>query len=216
MKPARVERRADRPNAAVHHVGGRDDVAARLGLDHRLPHQHFDRLVVEDHAVAQQPVMAVAGVGIERNIAKNANLRYLLLDGADRATDQIVRVERLAPVLVAPFWVGIWKQRQAGDRELRGALGFAHRLIDRKPFDARHGVDRHARTRPIDQEQRPDQVVGGERVLADQPPRPFGLAVAARAHGKIEAGSALDAWPRPGQAGFDRPAVFDGHYGAPG
>ena len=33
----------------------------------------------------------------------------------------------------------------------------------------------------VDQEQRPDQVVGGEHVLAHQPPRPFGLAVAARA-----------------------------------
>ena len=69
--------------------------------DQRLPHQHGDGLVVEDDAVAQQAVMAVAGVGIERHVAEDADLRHFLLDRADGAADQIVRVERLAAVLVA-------------------------------------------------------------------------------------------------------------------
>ena len=37
-------------------------------------HQHLDGLVVEDDAVAQQPVMAVAGIGIERDVAEHADL----------------------------------------------------------------------------------------------------------------------------------------------
>ena len=113
--------------------------------------------------------------------------------------------------------VGIGKQRDAGDVELGRAFGVAHRLVDRKPLDARHGGDRRARSRPIDQEQRPDQVVGGEHVLAHQPPRPFGLAVAARPNGEIAAGfgrgRCLGLDRRQTGAGFDRAAVFDGHCG---
>ena len=44
----RVERAADGADAAIHHVGGRDDVASGLRLDQRLAHQHGDRLVVHD------------------------------------------------------------------------------------------------------------------------------------------------------------------------
>ena len=77
VKAGRIERRADGADAPVHHVGGRDDVAAGLGLDQRLLHQHRDGLVVEDDAVAQQPVVAVAGIGIERDIAEDADVRHL-------------------------------------------------------------------------------------------------------------------------------------------
>ncbi len=112
--------------------------------DQRLLHQHRDGLVVEDDAVAHQPVMAVAGVGIERHIAQHADLRHRFLDGADRAADQIVRVERFGAVVVAPSRVGVGKQREAGDGELRRALGGAHRLVDRQALDARHRVDRRA------------------------------------------------------------------------
>ena len=114
-------------------------------LHQRLLHQHLDGLVIEDHAVAQQPVMAVAGVGIERDVAQDADVRHFLLDRADGAADEIVGIERLAAVLVAQARIGIGKERDAGDRELRRALGLAHGLIDRKPLHARHRGDRHAR-----------------------------------------------------------------------
>ena len=64
-------------------------------------HQHLDRLVVDDVAVAHQAVMAVAGVGVERDIAQDADLRHRLLDRADGAADEIVRVERFGAVVVA-------------------------------------------------------------------------------------------------------------------
>ena len=178
----------------------------------RLPDQHRDGFVVDDLAVAQQPVMAVAGVGIERDVAQDADVRHFLLDRADRLADQIFRIERFAAVLVAQLRIGVGEQREARDVELCGALGLAHRLIDREPLDARHRGDRLARVRALDDEQRPDQVVGGEHVLAHHAPRPFGLAVAPHAGGEIERGCARRAL-RPGEGGrgFDRAAVFDGH-----
>ena len=55
-----------------------------------------------------------------------------------------------------------------------------------------------ARTlRAVDDEQRPDQVVGGQHVLAHHAPGPFGAAVAARADREIEP-FAPAAPPRPG------------------
>ena len=47
--------------------------AAGFRLDQRLLHQHRDRFVVEDLAVVQQPVVAVAGIGIERDVAEEAD-----------------------------------------------------------------------------------------------------------------------------------------------
>ena len=83
-------------DAAIHHVGWRDDVAAGLGLHQRLLDQHLDGLVVEDLAAVHQAVMAVAGVGIERHVAHDADVRHRLLDGAHGPADEIVGIERLA------------------------------------------------------------------------------------------------------------------------
>ena len=143
-KPAASRRRADSADAAVHHVGGRNDVAAGFGLDQRLLHQDGDGFVVEDDAVAQQAVMAVAGIGIERDVAEHADLRNFLLDGADGAADQIVGIERFGAVVIAPVRLGIGKQREAGDRQLRRAFRRAHRFIDRQALDVGHRVDRRA------------------------------------------------------------------------
>ena len=65
-----LERGPDRADAAVHHVGRREDVAAGLGLNQRLMHQHLERPVVVDLAVDQEPVMAVAGVRVERHVGR--------------------------------------------------------------------------------------------------------------------------------------------------
>ena len=165
-----------------------------------LLHQDLDRLVVDDRAVAQQAVMTVAGIGIERDVAEDADLRHLFLDRANGATDQVVRIERLAAVLVAPLGIGVGEQRDARDGELGRPFGVAHRLIDRQPLDARHGGDRDPRLGPIDEEQRPDQIVGGQDILAHQPPRPLRFAVAARAGREVEA--LWRAWPRPGRGGL--------------
>ena len=143
--------------------------------------------------------MAVAGVGIERDIAENADVGDFLLDRADRLADQILGVERFAPAFVAQGRIRIGKQRDARDMELGGAHRLAHRLIDREALDARHRADRHAHILSGDDEQRPDQIVGREHVLAHHAPRPFGLAVAPHAGGEVE-GRASARAPRQGAA----------------
>jgi len=167
-------------------------------------------------AVAQQAVMAVAGVGIESDVAEYPDLRHSLLDGPDGTTHQIVRIERLASVLVTALRVGVGKERETGNGKLGGTLGLSHGLVDREPLDARHRVDRHARLRSFGEEQRPNQIMRGHGVLTHEAPRPLRLAVAARALDEIETGLALDLGLDRGETGFDGAAVFDGHCGAPG
>src|ERR1700694_4174324 len=73
--------------ASIDHGGGRDDLAPGSALTQRLPHQPRDRLVVEDPAVLDQAVMAVAGVGIERHVAEHAEIGKFLLDGPHGLAD---------------------------------------------------------------------------------------------------------------------------------
>src|SRR3546814_1085009 len=62
-----LKRLPDPADAAVHHVAGRDDVGARARLIQRLPDEHFHRLVIQHiAAIVDQPVLPVAGIGIER------------------------------------------------------------------------------------------------------------------------------------------------------
>ena len=164
-------------------------------------HQHLDGLVVEDGAVAQQPVMAVAGIGIERDVAEDADLRHLLLDRAYGAADQIVRIERFAAVLVAQLRVGIGKEREAGDGEL-GAL--ARRRARASSTDSRStpGMEATGMRALVPSTRNSGQIRSSavSTFSRDHAPRPFGLAVAARTGGEVEAGGWAS--PRPGRDGL--------------
>ena len=122
----RVERLADCADASVHHVGWRDDVAAGFRLHQCLLHQHGDRFIIDDDAVAQKSIVAMAGEGIERDVAQNADVRHFFLDGANGAADEIVGIERFAAGVVAQARVGVGKQRDAGDSQLGGRFGLAN------------------------------------------------------------------------------------------
>ncbi len=107
--------------------------------------------------------------------------------------------------------LGVGKQRDAGNVEFYGALGVAHRLIDTEPVDARHRSDACALVVAIDHEQRPDQVIRGENVFPNQPARPFGFPIAARANHQIERGAGEEGVPPRRVAHFDRTPEFDRH-----
>ena len=75
---------------------GPEDVGPGLGLRQAHLDQRLDRLVVQDDAVAHQPVMAVDVVGVERHIGHHRDLGHLGLDRADGAVRQVVGVPRLS------------------------------------------------------------------------------------------------------------------------
>ena len=139
------------------------------------------RLVIDDFTIAQNPVMAVAGEGIERHIGDDADIGHGLLDGACGLVDQIVRFENVRAGLVALVHFHIGKGGERRDAQIRGHPGRFHRLVHTHPVDAGHRVDRFDDVGAGNNENRPDQVVDGEPGLAGKPARPVGYAGAAHA-----------------------------------
>ena len=95
-----VKRAADLADAAVHHVRRRDDLTARIRLANRLLAKDGDGFVVGNLPVAKHAVMAVAGIGIKRHIADDAEIRACFLDRADRPADKVVGVEGKGAVFI--------------------------------------------------------------------------------------------------------------------
>src|SRR6185369_13037868 len=122
----------------------------------------------------QQPIMAVAGVGIERHIAQDAAVELDFLDRTRRPADQILRVQRLAAVVrLAPFFRVRKKREHRYTKPCRFARRLGHQ-VDADAFDARHRADRHALVAAVGQKDRPDQVRGRQRVLLHKAARPGG------------------------------------------
>ncbi len=78
--------------------------------------------------LADQPVVAVAGVGVERDVGDEAEPRELLLDRAAGAADEIALVVGLGAVLVLQMRLGVGEEGDRRNVELYGALGLPHRL----------------------------------------------------------------------------------------
>ena len=129
--------------------------------------------------------MAVGGVGVERDVRQNADVRHGVLDGAGGAAHQVVGVGRLAAVIGAAVGGRVGKQGKAGNAEARCLFRRFYCQIDRQALDARHRGDLGALALALDHEQRPDQVCRGQHVLRDHGARPRGHAGAARAAGGI-------------------------------
>ncbi len=131
--------------------------------------------------------MAVAGVGVERDVGDEAKLRELALNRAAGPADEIAFVEGFAAPRVLERRFGVREQTDRRNAELYRPPGLAHQFINAEPIDARHRGDWNATLVAFDQEQRPDEVARSQDMLGDQPARPVSLAISARAAAEIEA-----------------------------
>ncbi len=184
-----VERLADGADAAVHHVGGGDHVRTRFRLKHGGAGNDRHTLVVHDDAVAEDSIVAVIGKRVERRVGDDADLRHGRLDGARRPAHQVVGVQDLRRGPIAERHVDIGEDGERRDAELCAALRFARGKIGGKTLNPGHGADRLPAVLAVDHEDRPDQVVDGERGLTHEAARPVGAAVAAQ---PTAAGDAVD------------------------
>ena len=175
-----VEAGADGADTPVHHVGWGNHIRSSARLIERLFDQGAHGGVIGNFIALHEPVMAMACIGVECNIGDHADLRNLLLDRAHGAADQIVGIESLRAALIAQFVFRIGKERNSWNAKCSGLCAGRHRLVNRQALDARHGGDFLPYILAIDDEDRPDQIVGREHILAHQAARPFRAAVAAR------------------------------------
>ena len=100
----------------IHHVARCDDVDPGRRLHQRLGAQPGDRLVVEYiSAGVDQPILAVRGVRVERDVGEHAELRQARLQRPHRARYQALRIGGFPPVLALERGVDHRKQRQCRD-----------------------------------------------------------------------------------------------------
>ena len=78
-----IENLANRSDTAVHHIGRRNHVRARLCVRQRNLCQTLQRLVVVHIVVAQNAAVAVRGVLTHAHVGNHIKIRILRLDGAD-------------------------------------------------------------------------------------------------------------------------------------
>ena len=172
-----VERLADRPHPAVHHVGRRDDVGPGLRVGERLGREDRERAVVVDPLVHDDAAVPVVGVLAEADVGDDDRLRARLLDLPDGPADRPEEVGRGGAdgVLVVGDAEEDDREDAAGG-ELGGVL---RREVGRDAVDARHRRDRLADPLARDDEHRGDEVGRVEGRLADHRPERLGEAQAA-------------------------------------
>ena len=161
MRPARLERAADRADAAVHHVARRDDVDAGLGLHQRLLRQHRHGLVVDDVAGrrrAGRPGRAMVNGSSATSVIRPSSGKRFFSSRTTRGTRPF-GVERLAAVVGLERRLEHREQRHHRDAERHALLGHRIEAVERA-----RAARRASRPRPalvalaVEHEHRQDQV----------------------------------------------------------
>jgi len=167
-----LQRLADGLDPAVHHVRGRHDIGAGVGVDEGLLGQPLKAGVIENAAVLDHAVVPVVGVAVQGHVGDHADLRRRVLDGLDAVGDQAVGVGRARADRILDRAIHIRKQRDSGDAEIARLDGGGGGGFRRQAEDAGHGGDRDAVLGAVMDDQRPDQVGRGQHRLGDQPSHP--------------------------------------------
>ena len=111
---------ADRADPAIHHIGRRYDIGSGIGLVQRLFGQYIECAVIFDIAIiVDQPVLAVAGIWIKRDIGQYAYIvAQRIFHRFGGPAHQIVGIEGFFPVIAALLCRRVGKQGKAGDAKV--------------------------------------------------------------------------------------------------
>ena len=153
---AGVQRPADGPHAAVHHVGGRHDVGARAGVRNGGLGQPLEGGVVIHVAVLDVAAVAVAGVFAIADVGDDQQALGLPADGADGALHDAVVVVGAGGHLVLEFRQA--EQDHAADSQRLDFGALLDQLVDRHLVIAGHGADLAADALARADEQRQDEL----------------------------------------------------------
>ena len=211
LKTLLIEGLADGPNPAVHHVAGADQVGTGPGLGHGLLAEHRHRLIIEHHPpIADDAVVAIAGIGIQGHVGHDRHARMHLLEPANGSGDQAMLVEALGPVLRFEAVGHLGEQHHAADAQLPGATHLLHQPLQAPAHGPWHGPDRLVAGALMHKE-RIDEVGGAELVLPHHRPQGRGAAQPAGAVGELHGANLARADPRDGRLGSNPPG--DRHCG---
>src|SRR5690606_20595577 len=107
---------------------------ARLGLNESLASQYFDGGFIQDIAcVVDHAVLSVAGVRIQGDVGKNAQIGKAQLEILDDSWDQAVRVGGFDAIGGLKAGVNDRKQGQNRDAQFHALLGDMQKRVGRIP-----------------------------------------------------------------------------------
>ena len=190
FEPALVEGVADRGDAAIHHVGGRDDVGPGGRVRNRRPHELLDGRIVGDLIVDEDPAVAVIGVFAQADVGDDQHLRQLALERPDRRLHGRLRIVSGRPDVV--LLIRQPEEQHAPDAVRPRRPRLCHRLVDREVEDAGHRADLPAHAFTGADEQREHQRVGRETGFADERPHGVGSAEPAKPACQLQRGVRMD------------------------
>ena len=187
-----IERRSNRRDAAIHHVGGRDHIGAgaRVADAPRARAAAATRRCRRPRR-CRMPQWPWSVYSHKQTSAHTTSVGAAALIAVMARGDRALFIPRAAALRV--LVVGNAEQQHRADTKRREISRFARRKIDRQPVVAGHRRDRRANRRALDDKQRRDQL--RRRRAASRPPSrawpPFGAA-AGRDRGS---GPFIASWP---------------------
>ena len=146
-KPVRFQGAANLANASVHHVGWGNHIRACPRIAQRLLHQYFSGFIVQYIAcLVNQTILTVRGIGIQRAIGDDAQLRKFFFERAHHARNQAVGVECFASIQGFFMRLHHGEQSQSGNIQSHSPLRHAQQLIQRQAKLIGHAGNRCAQT----------------------------------------------------------------------
>ena len=141
--PRCIQGFADRADATIHHVRGRDDVAPGVGLIDCLPTECFHAFVIDYITAEDKPVLAVSRIWIERDVSDQSDWNLSVAHSTYCLADQVVRIAGFFAVGRFLFLRSDGKNGYRRDTQFCRSANQADEHIDRIPCHAGHGDDRH-------------------------------------------------------------------------
>ena len=180
----RLQCLANGTNSAVHHVAGGDHVDPGLGLRQRLLHQYGGGFVVQDiPRFVQQAVLAVAGEGVQGHIGHHTQLGKAFFQFAHHLGHKAIGVHGFSSGGVFQRGINHREQGHHRNAQLDAVFGHRQKKVQAQAFDTRHGANGLALVLAVQHENRINQVVRCDLVLAHQVAGEFVTAQAAWAAG---------------------------------
>mmetsp|Transcript_66113 Transcript_66113/g.131132 ORF Transcript_66113/g.131132 Transcript_66113/m.131132 type:complete len:391 (+) Transcript_66113:420-1592(+) len=175
----RVERVTDSADTAIHHVGRGDDVAARACLHDGLLAQLLDRVVVENFAVLDNAVVALARIRVERDVGADDRIGQRILEHCNGARHDPIRIVGLLTSVGLECVVNLGENDERAHTILVCILRLGDHALQAVALTSWHGGDRHVGL-VVMNEERVDEVGGRHDVLTNHAPHVLAFAVAPR------------------------------------
>ena len=181
LKAVLIELATDGGHAAVHHVGGRDDVRSCAGVGKRRGREKIDRGIILHLAILHHAAVAVVRIFAEADVGDDDETELGLADCGDRALHGAIRrgCFRAGRVLA----LGQAEENHGGNAQIGDFAALLGDFIGGLLIDARHRANFGANIRSGAGEHGIDEAARAEPCLADQFAQGFGAAQAARAMG---------------------------------